>query len=234
SWFFETFVLKPFDDHWREFHPQFNYLFNSYYNGIGQQYPRPKRGLITRPDVAQVGAYRRAVDQAVCQLIERSPQNRWNELAALVRLGLNHEQQHQELIVTDLKNAFAHNPLHPAWVERPSTSTHSAAPLRWLAFAERIAEIGSHDDGRFCFDNELPRHREVIAAFQLASRPVTCGEYLAFMQAGGYDDPDLWLSDGWTWLQETGIRAPLYWQQDQDGRWWLYTLGGLRELDPEE
>lgn len=234
TWFFETFVLKPLDGNWREIDPAWSYLFNSYYNGVGEQFPRPRRGLISRPDTEHVGRYRHSVDQAVVDLIVRAPQRRWRELAAIVRLGLNHEQQHQELVATDLKHAFAQNPLHPAWTECPVTSSQPAAPLHWIAFDERIAEIGAHDDGSYCFDNEMPRHREVVEAFELAARPVTCGEYLAFMEDGGYDDPDLWLSDGWSWVRETGTRAPMYWQRDDAGRWWLYTLGGLRRVDEHE
>lgn len=234
TWFFETFVLEPLDALWRAIDPAWRELFNSYYNGVGEQYPRPQRGLISRPDVNEVHRYRESVDQAILELIERTSDDRWPELAATVRLGLNHEQQHQELIATDLKHGFAQNPLHPAWTACPSPGGQPAEPFRWIGFDERIAEIGAADDGRFCFDNEMPRHRQVVEAFELASRPVTCGEYLAFMEDGGYRNPDLWLSDGWAWLQETGISAPLYWQQDSGNSWWLYTLGGLRSIDEHE
>lgn len=234
TWFFEAFVLKPHDDSWREVDPTWNYLFNSYYNGVGNQYPRPKRSLISRPDVQEVGRYRDAVDDAVLELIERASEGTWRDLAPIIRLGLNHEQQHQELLATDLKHGFAQNPLPPAWTECPAPGEAEPPPHRWIAFGERIAEIGACEDGRYCFDNELPRHREVVEAFDLASRPVTCGEYLAFMEDGGYDNPDLWLSDGWAWLKETGVRAPMYWRRGEDGQWWLYTLGGLRRLDPGE
>ncbi len=234
TWFFETFVLKPYDPAWREIDPTWAYLFNSYYNGVGEQYPRPQRGLISRPDVEEVGRYRSVVDQAIMELIERAPGKRWIELAAIVRLGLNHEQQHQELIATDLKHGFSFNPLHPAWTDLPPAARQPAAELRWIGYEERIAEIGAVDDGRYCFDNELPRHREVVEAFEIASRPVTCGEFIAFIEDGGYRNVDLWLSDGWAWMQETGTRAPLYWQQGDDGRWWQYTLGGLRPVDEQE
>jgi ergothioneine biosynthesis protein EgtB len=234
TWFFETFVLKPHDRNWHEIDPIWNYLFNSYYNGVGEQYPRPQRGLISRPDVAEIADYRRRIDEAMLELIERAPEAGWQELAAIIRLGLNHEQQHQELIATDLKHGFSRNPLLPAWTECPSSAPAGAAPLDWLGFDERIAGIGADDDGRFYFDNETPRHRQLVEAFELASRPVTCGEYLAFMEDGGYDKPDLWLSDGWAWLQESGTRTPLYWRKGEDGQWWLYTLGGLRRIDPHE
>ncbi|NBB92386.1 MAG: ergothioneine biosynthesis protein EgtB [Gammaproteobacteria bacterium] len=233
SWFFESFVLADLDSGWKPVDPSYSYLFNSYYNGIGAQFPRPQRGLISRPDVAAVTEYRQAVDEALIALISDCPDSRWLDLARLVRLGLNHEQQHQELVVTDLKHCFSHNPLYPPWSSCPASGGDVAA-VDWLGFEERIAEIGAADDGRYCFDNETPRHRQVVPAFELASRPVACGEYLAFIEDGGYDDPDLWLSDGWTWLQDSGTRAPLYWQRDDDGRWWLYTLGGLRPVDPRE
>lgn len=234
TWFFETFVLKPHDRQWREIDPRWNFLFNSYYNGVGEQYPRAERSLISRPDAGEVGDYRRAVDAAVLALLADSRESDFAQLSAIVRLGLNHEQQHQELIATDIKHAFARNPLYPAWCDEPGVSSGETASLRWLPFAERIAAIGAEDDGRYCFDNELPRHREVVEAFELASRPVTCGEYLAFIDDGGYDNPDLWLSDGWAWVRETGIRSPMYWHRNDDGSWWLYTLGGARPLDPRE
>ncbi|RFF28279.1 ergothioneine biosynthesis protein EgtB [Wenzhouxiangella sp. 15181] len=234
TWFFETFVIKPRNPNWRETDPTWRYLFNSYYNGVGDQYPRPQRGLISRPNVDEVDRYRRAVDDGMLALIENAANAQWTELTDIIRLGLNHEQQHQELIATDLKHGFSHNPMYPAWTECPPPCEGREPPLHWLGFDERIAEIGAMEDGCFCFDNEMPRHREVVEAFELASRPVTCGEFLAFMQDGGYDNPDLWLSDGWAWLRETGTRAPMYWQQDEGGQWWLYTLGGLRRVDPLE
>jgi ergothioneine biosynthesis protein EgtB len=234
TWFFETFVLVPCDDAWRKSDPAWHYLFNSYYNGVGRQYPRPQRGLISRPDSGEVADYRRRVDAAVLALIERVTEREWRDLATVVRLGLNHEQQHQELVATDLKHGFARNPLHPAWTECPEPANRPAGDIRWLAYEGRIARIGARDDGRYCFDNEMPRHREVVEGFELASRPVTCGEFLAFIEDGGYDDPDLWLSDGWSWLQESGTRAPLYWWRGDDGEWWQYTLGGARALDPHE
>ncbi|WP_376696735.1 ergothioneine biosynthesis protein EgtB [Wenzhouxiangella sp. EGI_FJ10305] len=234
TWFFETFVIEPREPDWRESDPAWKYLFNSYYNGLGDQHPRPQRSLISRPDVTEVSRYRRKVDDGILALIERTAPERWADLAGIVRLGLNHEQQHQELIVTDLKHGFSHNPIYPAWTECPPVADDLRPTLHWIAFDEQIAEIGAVDDGRFCFDNEMPRHREVIETFEIASRPVTCGEYLAFIHDGGYDNPGLWLSDGWDWLKETGTQAPMYWQKDADGQWWLYTLGGLRRVDANE
>jgi ergothioneine biosynthesis protein EgtB len=232
SWFFEAFVLDVHDDRWESPDAAFLYLYNSYYNGIGDQYPRPQRGLISRPDVEEVTAYRERVEQAVLALIERCPESEWRELAGLIRLGLNHEQQHQELIVTDLKHGFSHNPLWPSWAPSPPVASHRASPLEWHRFEGGVHYIGFDAEG-FCFDNERPRHRTVIEPFEIASRPVTCGEYLAFIEDGGYERSELWLSDGWAWARENGISAPLYWHQ-LDGDWYLYTNGGLRALDPEE
>lgn len=232
SWFFEAFVLDAHDERWESPDDIFLYLYNSYYNGIGDQYPRPQRGLISRPDAEQVAAYRKRVEHAILGLIERCPEASWGDLAGLIRLGLNHEQQHQELIVTDLKHGFSHNPLWPAWTPEPEASEADRPPLRWHRFQGGVCHIGFDTEG-FCFDNEQPRHRTVIEPFEIASRPVTCGEYLAFIEDGGYERSELWLSDGWAWAREGEITAPLYWHH-LDGAWYLYTNGGLRMLDPEE
>ncbi|HLR87985.1 MAG TPA: ergothioneine biosynthesis protein EgtB [Wenzhouxiangella sp.] len=233
TWFFETFVLKPHSPSWEPCSPAWNYLFNSYYNGVGRQYPRPQRGLISRPDIHEVAAWRRRVDRAVLALIDNPPAGEFTRLAELVRLGLNHEQQHQELLVTDIKHGFSKNPLHPAWHQPRQPARHDGAPLRWIKFDGHTAGIGMPDDGRFCYDNEQPRHRQIIEPFELAARPVTCGEFLEFMRDGGYEDPSLWLSDGWRWLKENDIQSPLYWQHTDEG-WKIHTPGGLQALDPAE
>jgi ergothioneine biosynthesis protein EgtB len=229
TWYFETFVLAPLPGH-APFHPAFEFLFNSYYNSVGSQYPRPQRGLLTRPTVEEVRAYRRHVDGRMLEFLSR-PGARWGELAPIVELGLHHEQQHQELILTDLKHAFAQNPLRPAY--RPAVArTRRPAPAReWIAFPEALRRIGQEGKG-FCFDNERPRHPVWVPAFELASRPVTCGEYLAFLEADGYARPELWLSDGWSAAHRGGWRAPLYWER-RDGEWWLLTLNGMERLDPD-
>jgi ergothioneine biosynthesis protein EgtB len=232
SWFFETFVLSEIPGY-RPFHQDFRVLFNSYYHTVGAQHPRPERGLITRPGLAEVRAYRTHVDEAVLELLERGTLP--DELAAFVEVGLHHEQQHQELIVTDLKALFGRNPLGPIY--RPALPSHGGetAPLGWRRFGEGIREIGHAGPG-FAFDNEAPRHRVYLAAFELAIRPATCGDYLEFMADGGYRRPELWLSEGWAHAQAAGWRAPLYWMErnDREGTWQQQTLAGWRPVDPAE
>lgn len=231
TWFFETFVLKPLNLGYQEIDPTYAYLFNSYYNAIGEQYPREQRGKISRPDIGQIAEYRRHVDEAVVHLLETCPDEQLEALMRLLVLGFNHEQQHQELIVTDLKHAFAQNPRHPAWTELPAPNGLTSR-FGWQKVGGGIVEIGA-DGEQFCFDNETPRHRVLVSDFEIADRPVTCGEFLAFMADGGYETPALWLADGWEWVQSNNISAPAYWRTI-DGQWHLYTLGGLREIDPDE
>ncbi len=228
TWFFETFVLKPSLPGYREFDPDFVWLFNSYYNAVGPQWSRPRRGLLTRPGVAEVLAYRAHVDAAMFRLFESATACD----PAVITLGLNHEQQHQELIVTDVKYLLACNPLHPVYRTAPAADDGAAPPLRWVDGAEGVVEIG-HDGDGFAFDNEAPRHRVYLDRHQLASRPVTCGEYRGFIADGGYRRPELWLSDGWNAVRERRWTAPLYWEEQQ-GDWWQMTLGGFRPvLDAE-
>lgn len=231
AWFFETFILRDLDAGYRPFESQYNYLFNSYYNGVGRQYPRARRGLISRPDVHEVDCYRQHVDQAMLALLESCPDERLETLKRLTLLGINHEQQHQELIVTDTKHGFSANPLLPEWTALPEPVGTTAA-VEWRPFNGGVHRIGA-DGSRFCFDNETPRHRVVTEDFLLANRPVTCGEFLEFMADGGYHDPALWLSDGWDWRERESVTSPLYWQQ-RDGEWCIYTLGGLRPVDLDE
>jgi ergothioneine biosynthesis protein EgtB len=232
SWFFETFLLKPSITNYRPLNPQYAYLFNSYYNAAGDKYPRPQRGLISRPTVDEVYQYRRHVDEHVLDLVECATEQDLPNVVPIVTLGLHHEQQHQELIVTDLKHMLSHNPLHPVYVDRPPNPSTAAAPLTWSDFPEGVYWIG-HAGSDFAFDNEEARHREFIQSFRLASRPVTNAEYLSFMQDGGYERPELWLSMGWATVQQQSWQAPLYWQE-QDQAWWQYTLAGLRQVDPAE
>ncbi len=231
SWFFETFVLGPFLEGYRPFHPQFNFLFNSYYHAVGPRWERPRRGLLSRPTVDEVYRYRSYVDDHVAELLQPRDSALLRRAAAAVVLGLHHEQQHQELIVTDLKHAFALNPLDPCY--RPARPTEgSPPPESWRDFPEEIAWIGHGADG-FAFDNETPRHRVFLEGFRLAGRLVTNGEFRAFLDDGGYQRPDLWLSDGWATCRAEGWRAPLYWS-NQDGDWQIRTLAGWRPLDPQE
>ncbi len=231
SWFFETFVLQPTVSNYRHFHPQFRYLFNSYYQTVGAQYQRPQRALLTRPSLADVRRYRQHVDEQMSQLFAHDAAHS-PALLAVIELGLHHEQQHQELLLTDIKHLFSFNPLHPAYQSAPATTGATAPPLRWHCYEDGVYQIG-HDGDGFCFDNEEPRHRVFLNVFELAARPAANREYLAFMQAGGYTNPALWLSDGWHKVQQEGWRAPLYWQQ-QDGQWFAHTLNGWLVLNADE
>jgi ergothioneine biosynthesis protein EgtB len=227
TWFFETFILEPREPGFRPFHPAFRVLFNSYYNGVGAKHPRPQRGLLTRPAFGEVLDWRRDVDRRIARLLQDAAQD--STLAALVELGLQHEQQHQELILTDLKHLLAHNPLYPAYLDSALPASCPAPALAWLDFEGGLAEIG-HRGAGFCFDNELPRHRQYLAPFQLASRLVTNGDYLEFIEAGGYRDPALWLSEGWDRVCSGEMTQPLYWREE-DGRRMEFTLHGLQPLD---
>ena len=230
TWFFETFVLERAEPGFRPHHPAFRFLFNSYYNAVGPQYSRPHRGLLSRPSLDDVLAYRAAVDaRVIAWLAAGAPAP---ELLAVLELGLHHEQQHQELILTDVKHLFGTSPLRPAYRELAPPPRTEVAPLRFVGFEEGLRELGHAGPG-FAFDNESPRHRVFVPAFALASRLVTNGEYLAFIEDGGYARPELWLSDGLAWLGAEGVGAPLYWERVA-GAWTALTLGGVRALRPEE
>ena len=230
TWFFETFILERFEAGFQPFNPAFRVLFNSYYNGIGERHPRAQRGLLTRPSMSEVRAYRANVDARIAALLQtRADQN---TIAQLLELGLHHEQQHQELILTDIKHMLAQSALYPCYTTQPLACARAPQALAWLAFDGGLVDIG-HDGAGFCFDNELPRHRQYVAPFSLASRLVTNGEYLAFIEAGGYRDPALWLSEGWDRVCELKLSHPLYWRPDEDGAggWHEFTLHGLAPLD---
>ena len=237
SWFFETFVLERFADRHQPFHPAFRTLFNSYYNAVGDRHPRPARGLLSRPGLDEILRYRRHVDEAVCAAAGRCA-GREPEFDALVELGLNHEQQHQELILTDIKHALSQNPLKPAYhAPWPLTAVEQRNP-GWLDFSGGIREIGHRRDvgaGRqgtgFAFDNEEPRHEVVLLPYQLATHPVTHGDFIAFIGDGGYRRPELWLSMGWDAVQAQGWRAPLYWERIGPD-WHTFTLHGMVPVDP--
>lgn len=230
SWFFETFVLEQALAGYEHFNPAFRVLFNSYYQTVGEQYARPQRGLLVRPALDEVRRYRQHIDRLMLSLF--SAREITPALAAIIELGLNHEQQHQELILTDLKHLFSFNPLHPVYA--PAAASSAAAPpsLRWFQYAAGVRHIG-HDGSGFSFDNEGPRHRVFLEPFALASRLVTNGEYLEFIADGGYEQPECWLSDGWNAVQQFAWRTPLYWQP-RDNEWLSYTLSGLRALNPHE
>jgi ergothioneine biosynthesis protein EgtB len=232
TWFFETFILTRFDPAYRVFDPAFHYLFNSYYEAEGPRHPRPQRGLLSRPSCADVAAYREHVEAAMATLIDGAAEEVWTEAAPLIELGLHHEQQHQELILMDIKHVFSINPLLPAYQPPRRRSPGVATPLRWLEFPGGLVKIG-HESGDFAFDNETPRHRVWLEPFRLASRPVTCGDFAAFIAAGGYGEPEFWLSEGWAAVQQQGWEAPLYWRAADSG-WRVFTLSGEKRLDPAE
>jgi len=232
SWYFEAFVLEPFAPGYAPWDPSWHYLFNSYYEALGARHPRPERGLLTRPRLDEVAAYRGHVEDAVLRLVARLDPERDAEALARVELGLHHEQQHQELILTDIKHVLAQSPLEPAYDPDVPRATAPAAPeLRWFDFDPERVEVGFAGDG-FAFDNERPRHPVLLRPFRIASRPVTNGEFLAFVESGGYDEPAHWLFAGWSHLQATGWRHPLYWRPNGDGSWREHTLAGPRPLDP--
>lgn len=227
TWFFETFVLKLFDESYREWNPQFEHLFNSYYNSIGTPFARPQRGLLSRPTIDEVYRYRRAVDEAIEALLDRVETCRDGAvILARLELGLHHEQQHQELLLADLKYSFHVNPLRPIYCPPdPIQAEHSqsSAPA-WHEFQGGIVSIGAQEEG-FRFDNETPRHRQFLEPFALASRPVTNGEYRAFIEDGGYSRPELWLAEGWDLIRQEGWVKPLYWRPEGNG-WCQYSLRG--------
>ena len=230
TWFFETFILERFEPNFRPFDDAFRVLFNSYYQGVGEQFPRAQRGLMSHPSLEMVRRYRAQVDERVHAALRAHADDA--TLAALVELGLQHEQQHQELLLTDIKHALSYSPGHAPYAKRwPMTAVQDQA-LRWFSFEGGLIEHG-HDpwlDGAFCFDNETPRHGAYTAPFELASRPVSYGDYLAFIEDGGYQRPELWLSMGWEWVRSGQRQAPLYWRS-QDGVWLNHTLQGAVEID---
>jgi ergothioneine biosynthesis protein EgtB len=230
TWFFETMVLEAHQARYRPFHPEYRVLFNSYYNSVGEQYPRPDRGLLSRPSLDGVRVYRRSVDRAIQALVSESEAG--SRVADLVELGIQHEQQHQELLLTDVKHMLSHNPMRPAYREGPARIAGCSVDRAWLRHKGDLRELG-HDGAGFAFDNEGPRHQVFLEDFDLASQPVTNGEYLEFMRDGGYQRPELWLSEGWARLGAKGWKTPLYWE-DRDGAWHTRTLSGFEPVRPED
>lgn len=229
SWFFETFVLEQALEAFVPFHPDFRVLFNSYYKVVGDQHPRPERGFLTRPSLDLVFKYRAHVDRGVLALLSAEDSG---EFRGAIELGIEHECQHQELILTDIKHLLSCNPLHPAYRPEVAQRVSADKPLEWIGFEERLGWIGHAGEG-FSFDNERPRHRVFIDAFELAARPCTTAEYAVFIEDGGYRRPELWLSAGWETASARGWEAPLYWQRDS-GDWMAMTLTGYRELRGSE
>ncbi|HEY1773322.1 MAG TPA: ergothioneine biosynthesis protein EgtB [Gammaproteobacteria bacterium] len=228
SWFFETFLLSTRLRGYRVFHPDFAYLFNSYYNSVGGMHPRPQRGLLSRPTFAEVLGYRQHVDHHMQSLLQSQGNGTDNTLSALLALGLNHEQQHQELLLMDIKHLFSLNPLKPAWRPLPRVPASPAAPMKYLPRSAGPVSIGHGAQG-FAFDNETPRHPELVPAHAIADRTVSNAEFREFVEAGGYREPALWMSDGWAAVQCEGWQRPLYWDDDMESE---FTLGGVREIAP--
>jgi ergothioneine biosynthesis protein EgtB len=228
TWFFETFLLTPHLPGYKAFNPEFKIVYNSYYKQLGKHPVRNSRGNFSRPSLSEVMQYREVVDEGMRKLLasELSP-----DLIALIQLGLNHEQQHQELIITDIKHAFWSQPLKPAYTKSTQSAGRSTE-LVWHSLPGGIVETGYRGDG-FSFDNECPRHEVLLRPFKLASRLVTNAEYLEFMRDGGYRRPELWLSDGWDTVCQQGWEAPLYWEREGDG-WQAFTMAGMREIDGSE
>ena len=225
SWFFEHFILEPHGAGYKPFHPDYGYLFNSYYYSVGAMHPRPIRGLLSRPLVSDVLRYREHVDNHMAELLGRRADD--VALAVLVTLGLNHEQQHQELLLTDVKHLFSLNPLKPSWRELPAPAVVKAAPLKYLPQTGGLVQIG-HTGKGFAFDNETPRHETLLPPHAMASRPVTNREYKDFIRDGAYAKPEFWLSDGWSTVQREGWKMPLYWNADMSSE---FTLGGERGIE---
>lgn len=233
SWFFEEFVLSKVYPRYRSLHPQYSFLFNSYYVQAGERHCRPKRGLISRPTVTEVYSYRSYVDDAVRSLFKDLKNEKFFKIAPVIQTGINHEQQHQELILTDIKHVFSQNPLHPVY-KKPRRPLRNTAKVRqfWMDIRGGIYEIGNN--GRdFGYDNEFPRHKMYIEPFSISSKLITNAEYIKFINDGAYLRPELWLSDGWNAVQENGWNAPLYWEK-ADNKWYSFTLHGFTRIDPDE
>ncbi len=236
TWFFETFFLKPYKTGYKEFHPEYNFVFNSYYETVGARVLRTDRGNLSRPSVSDVYAYRAHVDEQmrawICNGMESLDNNAMSELTSLLELGLNHEQQHQELLATDIKYIFGHNPLFPSYQTLIPALQGSTGSMGWIRVPENVYEIGYKGDG-FCFDNELGVHKVYIHEFQIADRLVTNAEYLEFMRSGGYKDFRHWLGEGWQWVNDNTVQAPMYWYEI-DGQWMNYSPDGLKPIALDE
>jgi ergothioneine biosynthesis protein EgtB len=234
TWFFETFLLSEYAKGYRAFNDAYKVLFNSYYNGVGDKHPRPERGLLSRPTLADIYAYRAHVNDAIERWIANLDLAQHENIRALLLLGFNHEEQHQELMFADVKHMLSVNPLASAYAnDAPHPHAIDSGPIDWIAFDDGIVDIGYDGRSEFSFDNELPRHRALLAPYRIANRLVTNGEFLSFMQDGGYRDHSLWLSDGWDWVRQNAIAAPLYWRHDNNA-WKAFTLSGLRALALDE
>ncbi|QDT70338.1 Iron(II)-dependent oxidoreductase EgtB [Planctomycetes bacterium MalM25] len=232
TWFFETFLVGRFDREqsgYQAVDPAYAVLFNSYYNTVGEQFPRAQRGLISRPTLGEALDYRKRVDEAV-ERLEAQALFDEPEVRGILEVGLHHEQQHQELLLTDIRHALSQNPLDPVYRPEPLRDSEPT-PLDWVAFDGGVVPIGHTGEG-FAYDNEYPRHDALVPPFELATRPVTCGEYQQFIRDGGYETPMHWLAEGWATVQAEGWRGPLYWRREPDGEYTQFTLAGRVPIDP--
>ncbi len=232
SWFFEAFLLSKANKKYKSIHPLYNYLFNSYYVLIGERFSRPDRGLLSRPTVKDVFNYRKYVDEYMIDFIENSSDENYEKYAFIIEIGLNHEQQHQELLLTDIKHVLSLNPFHPVYSKNIFKNSKKTAALKWIRFEEGIYEIGTNGK-EFCYDNETPLHKDYLTSFYIASRLVTNQEYINFIEDGGYKRQEIWLSDGWATLEKENWSAPLYWQKINN-KWYHFTLNGFRKVEPNE
>lgn len=232
SWFFETFVLAKYQHGFESLHPQYAYFFNSYYLQTGVPFTRAKRGMLSRPTVKQVFEYRAYVDIQIIEFIEGCSEEMWKEASRVMEIGLHHEQQHQELILTDLKYLLAQNPLLPVYKKKSLPEAKDPEVMEWFPFSEGIVEIGNNGD-EFTYDNEHPVHRTFVQDFELANRLVTNREYLEFINKGGYTKSELWLDEGWSKVRGEGWQAPLYWFK-REGEWMQFTLSGARRVADHE
>ena len=228
TWFFEEMILKKFFPDYQVFNPHFGFLFNSYYQTLGDRAIRTERGTITRPTVSEVLAYRKYVDQHIQNLLENNDDP---ELKELLILGINHEQQHQELLITDLKHTFSYNPIHPVYKKGFNLTSQTNAITGWVKVEEGIFEIG-YNGKDFHFDNEKGHHKVFLHDFEISKSLVTNGEYLQFMEAGGYENFKFWLDEGWTWVTENQVKSPLYWKKIED-KWFSFTLEGLKPIESD-
>jgi ergothioneine biosynthesis protein EgtB len=227
TWFYETFILREFLPGYREYHPDFLWLLNSYYNSVSDHPEKKLRASFSRPGLDAILEYRQHVEAAIERLFDAGMPT---EAQERLILGMHHEQQHLELLATDIKHALWTNPLHPAYLEIPPEPQTRTAPMQWIEYPGGLVQIG-HDGNGFSFDNESPRHKQYLEPFQLASRPIACGEYLDFINCGGYERPELWLSEGWDTVQAQSWRAPLYWHRDRNDEWSIFTLRGRMPLN---
>jgi ergothioneine biosynthesis protein EgtB len=232
SWFYETFVLEKAIPDYESLHPQYSYIFNSYYLQTGKPHTRSKRGLLSRPTVSEVFDYRNYVNEQILNFLDGATEDQLAEFGPVIEIGNHHEQQHQELILTDLKYMFAQNPLYPVYRELDLSGGENPGALNWLSFEEGIYEIGNTGD-EYTYDNEHPRHRKFLEPYKITDRLITNAEFMEFMDDGGYERSELWLDDGWATVNKRDWNSPLYWK-NRDGDWYYFTLGGLKKVNPNE